>query len=323
MRNQHLTNISNTAHGGTEITTRQLFHYLEPEDLDGIQIITTRVNDEQLDPDKIRIYHLHDLALDPTASHLRLQSSRDRFDGLVFVSNWQYQQFRHELKLPYQSNYRVIENGVELFDVDSLNKPDPRTSPIRLIYTPTPHRGLQILVPIFEWLATQFDFIELDVYSSFKLYGWEDRDQAFQALFERCKNHPRIRYHGAVDQDTVRQAYREAHIFAYPSIWPETSCRCLIESMMAGCLCVHPNYAALPETAGGLTLMYDGDDNAQEHSKTFGAVLYSLIQNLRTTDLWDQLTPMRTMAHHLASSRFGWPSVIPKWQHLIRDLKGA
>ena len=95
MRNQEhigINEMNKNANGGTEITTRQLFNLLDPTDLDGVHIISSRVRD--LDPDKLRIYHLHDLPNDPEAAHLREAASRDRFDRIVFSSNWQYQQFQ-------------------------------------------------------------------------------------------------------------------------------------------------------------------------------------------------------------------------------------
>lgn len=322
MRNQEkigINELNKNANGGTEITTRQLFNLFAPEELDGVQIISSRVR--ELDPDKLKIYHLHDLPNDPEASHLRDQASRNRFDRIVFSSNWQYQQFRTELNLPYSLQMRVIETGVE--PISFVEKSDPRTSPIRLIYTPTPHRGLEILVPAFEHLATIFDFIELDVYSSFNLYGWADRDKPFEALFDRCKSHPKIRYHGTVDQETVRKAYQDAHIFVYPSIWPETSCRCLIEAMMAGCICVHPNYAALPDTSSGMTDWYDGDGDHNTHARVLVEHLAQIINALRTTDVWTSagLLHRRQLTHTIATTRFGWPHVIRKWKNLIAELK--
>lgn len=322
MRNQELIEVNDlnkNANGGTELITRRLFDLLEPEELDGVQIITSRVR--ELQPDKLRIYHLHDLPQDPEAAHLKKAESRDRFDRLVFCSNWQYQEYQRELGLPFSKNHRVIENGVD--PIPFVEKTDPRTNPIRIIYTPTPHRGLELLVPAFEYLATMFDFIELDVYSSFKLYGWEQRDDQYKELFDKCKSHPRIRYHGTVDYETIRTAYQQAHIFAYPSIWPETSCRCLIEAMMAGCVCVHPNYAGLYDTSAGLTDWYAGDSDPNEHLHQFVQQLGIIIHNLRSTNMWDDpsFKGQRLLTHATANARFAWPNVIKKWKYLISELK--
>lgn len=321
MRNQEAlgSELNPEANGGTEQVVRRLFDLLDPSDLEGVQLIASRVR--ELDPDKFRIYHLHDLPHDPEASHLSNEDSRKRFDRLVFVSNWQYTQFQNILGVPRSVDYRVIENGVD--PIALVPRPDPRTNPIKLIYTSTPHRGLEILIPVFEMLADVFNFIELDIYSSFKLYGWEQRDEPYAALFERAKNHPRIRYHGSVAPEVVRKAYQDAHIFAYPSIWPETSCRCLIEAMMAGCLCVHPNFAALPETSGGLTDQYDSDQNPQVHAQIFAEHLAQIIGALRNSDVYatQGLIHRRYLAHSMATIRFGWPNVIQRWKTLLADLK--
>ena len=322
MRNQEripVNELNKHANGGTELITRRLYDLLEPEELDGIQIITSRVR--ELDPDAIRLYHLHDFPEDPEASHLKDASSRDRFDRLIFVSNWQYQLYQSVLGLPMSLQSRVIENGVD--PIPFTKKSDPRTSPIKLIYTSTPHRGLEILVPVFEALSTAFDNIELHVFSSFDIYGWPERNIPYEPLFERCRQHPKIHYHGFQPQEVVRKAYEEAHIFAYPSIWPETSCRCLIEAMMAGCICVHPNFAALPDTSGGLTDWYDMDADKNAHAQAFYFQLAQIIHALQSTDVWqsDGFTNRRALTSSVATMRFGWPNVIRKWKTLIAEVK--
>jgi len=290
MNNQdliELNELNKESNGGTELTTRNLFHRLTRDELDGIQIITARVR--ELDPERIRIYHLHDLALDPEAEHLKDPASRARFHKLVFSSNWQYQQYRDYLGVPYSHQSCVIETGVE--PIPLVEKPKDK---IRLIYTSTPHRGLEILVPVFCALAEKYPNIELDVFSSFGIYGknWEGRDAQYEPLFQKMRDHPQINYHGWADQETVRAAYQKAHIFAYPCIWPETSCRSLIEAMSAGCLAVHPNFSALTDTSAGLTVQYDGD-----------------------------LTNLLTFIKAYADTRFSWESIMPKWKGLIASLK--
>ena len=94
-----------------------------------------------------------------------------------------------------------------------------------------------------------YDNVHLDVFSSFNAYGWAERDEPYQELFDKIEAHPQMTYHGFKPNNIVRNALQKAHIFAYPSIWMETSCIALMEAMSAGLMCVHPNLAALPETA--------------------------------------------------------------------------
>jgi glycosyltransferase involved in cell wall biosynthesis len=316
MNNQELielNELNKESNGGTELTTRGIYKHLTREELDGLQIITSRVRD--LNSDKIKIYHLHDLAGDPESSHLEDNNSRARFDKLVFVSNWQYQQYRDYLGVPYSHQSTVIENGID--PIPLIDKPKDK---IRLIYTSTPHRGLEILVPVFIALAEKYPNIELDVFSSFGIYGsnWEGRDRQYEPLFQACRDHPQINYHGWADQETVRAAYQQAHIFAYPSIWPETSCRCLIEAMSAGCLAVHPNFGALPDTSGGLTVQYDGDHiDMNLHANIFAHTLMYAIENVQNNDLTNLLGFIKTYA----DTRFSWDSIMPKWKGLIASLK--
>lgn len=315
MNNQDLiefNELNKESNGGTELVTRSLFDRLDREELEGIQIISSRVR--ELNPDKLRILHLHDLPADGESAHLKDENNRLNFHKLVFVSEWQYQQYRDYLGVPYDTRSTVILNGID--PIEMIQKPKDK---IRLIYTSTPHRGLEILVPVFVELAKTNPDIELDVFSSFGIYGstWEQRDKPYEKLFDICREHPQINYHGWQPQEVVRAAYQKAHIFAYPSIWQETSCRCLIEAMSAGCICVHPNYAALAETSGGLTVMYDGTDSINDHANIFAHTLLYAIQNVRQNDL----ESLRGFVKTFADTRHAWDNVIRKWKGMLHSLK--
>lgn len=308
-----LNELNKDSNGGTEITTRGMFSRFTLDELEGIQIITSRVR--ELDPNRIKILHLHDLANDPESQLLKTVEGRKQFDKLVFSSNWQYQQFRDYLGVPYDSHSTVMETGID--PIELTVKPKDK---IRLIYTSTPHRGLAILVPVFIELAKKYPELELDVFSSFGIYGpsWEQRNEPFEPLFQACRDHPQINYHGWADQDTVRAAYQKAHIFAYPCIWPETSCRSLIEAMSSGCVSVHPNFAALTDTCGGLTVQYDGDHvDHNKHASLFYTVLDQTIQIVKEKDVSNMIGFIKTYA----DTRFSWETIMPKWKALIAQLK--
>lgn len=314
MKNQdliELNELNKNSNGGTELITRELFDRLDREELEGVQIITSRVRN--LKDNVKRILHLHDLPLDPESTHLKEEQNRKKFDRLVFVSNWQYQQYRDYLGIPYDYRSVVIENGID--PIELVQKPKDK---IRLIYTPTPHRGLEILVPVFEAIAKIHPDIELDVFSSFGIYGWEQRDKQYEPLFEACRNHPQINYHGWQPNSVVREALKKAHIFAYPCIWQETSCRSMIEAMSAGCVCVHPNYSALPETSGGLNVMYNGDmEDFNRHANIFAHTLMYTIDRVKNNDLMEFLG----YAKNYIDARHSWDNVIPKWKGLLASVK--
>lgn len=267
--------VDKNAMGGTELMGAGLQTHVDETLLSQFNIIRSRVR--HVDPDKQNILWLHDLPGDPESAHLRDPESLKRFKKIVYVSNWQKDMYQLFLGVP-PSKGAVIKNAIEPIDPSAIQKP---TDEIRLIYHPTPHRGLEILVPVFAALSKEFPELVLDVFSSFKLYGWEQRDDQYRQLIDACKEHPKINYHGSQPQEVVREALAKAHIFAYPSIWQETSCICAMEAMSAGCVMVLPNYAALPETTAGYAVMYDWTEDMNEHANRFYAYLRSVIRLMK------------------------------------------
>ena len=228
-----LSDLTKNSKGGTELMAQRMVDNIDPELLKQFNIIHSRV--EEIDDSKPNILVLHDLPNDPASEHLKDPESRKRFSKLVFVSHWQQQYYNLVLGIPFEEGI-VMPNAIK--PIDSDRNRFYKNEKIRLIYHTTPHRGLELLIPVYKKLQESFDNIHLDVYSSFDIYGWGERDQQYQKLFEECNNNEGITYHGAVSNDEVREALKYSHIFAYPSIWPETSCLALIEAMSAENICV-------------------------------------------------------------------------------------
>lgn len=302
--------IAKNAKGGTELMREWIIDQLDPELTKHFQIISSRPG--LLDPDKIKILWLHDLANDPAVSKLSDPQYREQFDLFVFVSNWQMEQYNTILGVPYSKSI-VLENAIR--PLEMKHKSNPKEN-VNIIYTPTPHRGLELLVPVFERVSDMFDNVTLDVYSSFSLYGWNERDKPYESIFERCRNHPKINYHGSVSNDEVRDALNAAHIFAYPSIWPETSCICLIEAMSARCVAVHPNYAALPETSGGLTMMYQWCEDPTEHANRFAGNLITAINMVQQPEI----NPILDFAKTYADYKYSVGRRIAVWNNILTSL---
>ena len=254
------------ARGGTELMADRI-NSIDPELLENVQIIHSRVR--ELEEGKKKILVLHDLPLDPESQHLK-DGGWEKFDILVFVSHWQQQMYHAYLGVPYSAGV-VLKNAIE--PIEAHEKPDDK---VRLLYYSTPHRGLDILSFAFEELYKEFgDQIELNVFSSFDLYGWGERDQNHAELFEDLKEMDGVNYNKSVSNERIREEIKRSHIFAYPSTWQETSCLCLIEAMSGGLVCTHSSLAALPETSMGLTTMYGYTEDKNSHLNIF----YGLLQN--------------------------------------------
>jgi len=299
--------------GGTELLMNRLKEAV-PEDLmSNFQIIPTRLT-ESLDETKIRIAYIHDLAGDPSLDYLKY-SGWKKFHLLVFVSNWQMQSFIKEYNIPW-SKCIVIENSILPIEGVDVNKP---TDTVRLIYTPTPHRGLNILATVFPSLLEKYPNLELDVFSSFDLYGWSERDKEYEALFDFCRQHPKINYHGSQSNDIVREALAKSHIFAYPSTWQETSCLCLIEAMSAGLTCVHSNLGALYETSANWTYSYQFQEDINKHSLSFKSMLDIAISNY--TDGYNIGAKLQNQKSYVDQIH-NWNFRKIQWNNLLTQMVG-
>lgn len=302
--------LSQNAMGGTEMMKHGLYDRLAPNLRNEVQIICSRVRD--IADDKPTVLWLHDMFNDPEANHLQDEEARKRFDKLVFVSN--YQKTQYELAYGLKpSEYQILKNCIE--PIESHVKPDFREQ-INLVYHTTPHRGLDILVPVFEELCNHFDNITLDVYSSFNIYGWGARDADYEHLFERCRNHPKINYHGYQPNEVVREALKKAHIFAFPSIWPETSCIAAMEAMSAGCLIVCPDFAALPETTAGFALSYPMHEDPNTHANIFVQVLAAAINKVGDPGIESRLDFQKAYA----DAMYSWETRVQQWTGLLAGL---
>jgi UDP-glucose:(glucosyl)LPS alpha-1,2-glucosyltransferase len=297
------------AKGGTELMAERLAGSVPLEILKQCQIFLSRVN-EAMDPSKIRIFYAHDLPGDPAADHLK-DGGWNKFHRLVFVSNWQMQGYIQLYGIPW-SKCMVMQNAIEPFQ--EHDKPNHGT--LRLAYWATPHRGLNILIPVFERLCEKYHNIELDVYSSFKLYGWNQRDEQYKPLFESCERHPKINYLGTVTNDVLRDNLQKTHIMAYPSTWAETSCLCLMEGMAAGLSCVHPNYGALYETGANWTNMYQMQEDLNVHASHFYAALSASIESYWNEGTQSRLASQRSYANVF----YNWQVRAYQWTQFLTSL---
>lgn len=308
------------AKGGTELMQQRMWDNLveagHEELLDKFQVIPSRVR--ELDPDRIRLLWCHDLAEDGEVQFLK-DEGYQHFDKLVFVSHWQQQMYQTMLGVPYSMGY-VLQNAMHP-SPDHV-KPDPKDE-INLIYHTTPHRGLDILLPVFQSLYDDHWKgkvpVKLHVYSSFEIYGWKENDAPFKELFDQCIEHEAIEYHGVVDNEVMTQeVLPKMHIFAYPSTWPETSCISLMEAMSAGLCCVHSSFAALPETSANWTMMYPYHEDKQKHAETFAQNLFNSVRMIQDRSL-DARLGMQSV---YANSFYSWDVRTMQWSMFLQGLEG-
>jgi len=291
------------AQGGTELMAEALTLRLPDVLLKRFHIVKSRLTSASLSKTKPNIVWMHDLPQDPASAPLAEKKFRNRIAKFVFVSEWQKNAYESYFGKIFTNKAIVLKNAIEPFGKSRQElSPDGK---LRLIYHTTPHRGLDILMDVFSRIYLAFKGkVFLDVYSSFSIYGWPQRDVPYEPLFEQCRQHPGCKYHGAVPNDEIRQALRLAQIYAYPSTWMETSCISAIEALSAGVTVVTSSLAALPETVGSFGFVYAYTQDKASHAVAFEKALTMVIATY-----WDQQSRhLRRVQQVYASKIFGWGS---------------
>ena len=255
------------ARGGAELIYERIKERV-PDDLwNYFQIILSKVRELE---DKPKILWFQDTSKDQAVQFLKKKEERDKYERFVFPSDWSLEKYHLDLGIEYEKSI-VLKNAIESIPTHTK----PKEGPTRLAYISTPHRGLDVLIAAFR--AMKLENVVLDIYSSFKIYGWEGTDDQNQPLFDACIDTPNVNYHGTVSNDEIRSALQQTHILAYPNIYKETACISVIEAMSAGCVVVCPNLAVLPETCANFAWMYGYVQDRIEHARKFSHVLRDAI----------------------------------------------
>jgi glycosyltransferase involved in cell wall biosynthesis len=294
--------------GGTEILLQALNKYLGAHWNHDVNLIASSCKHGLIMPDKKNVIWQQ---LDVDQGNVQLMSDKtfiDKIDYFIYGSNWAYEKYRIFYKIPENKSI-VIKNAIE--PVPFITKP---TGKIKLIYTSTPWRGLSVLLDAFEMLNR--DDIELDVYSSTIIYGdgfANSTKGVYDRLFDRAKRMKNVNYMGYATNAGIRKAVQKAHIFAYPSIFQETSCLSALEAGAAGCKMVVSNFGALYETCSEWAdyVTYTSDETVL--AKRFSKVLNNAINNYVHGD------SVYKEQSDFYNKFWTWENRIPLWKEFLND----
>jgi glycosyltransferase involved in cell wall biosynthesis len=170
---------------------------------------------------------------------------------IVFVSYYQYQRFIERYPGINTSKCHVLKNAID--PIMFSNK--DYSSKIKLVFHSEPYRGLDRLLMSLSLLKDLRD-IELHVFGDLNSNTIDWKIEFQDKIKEMCKNDDRVFLHGRVSNEEVKEFLKEAHIFAYPCTWRETSCISLIEALSAGLYCITNSFSTLPETGMGFSKIY-------------------------------------------------------------------
>ena len=260
--------------GGSENQLRLLFKYVPDENFKEVNLILNNTNLDLIEKGRINILWMQHFVNQKEAANLGSKEFVDKLDYIVFNSNWNFEKFQYQFKIPEHKSI-VIKNAVE--NIEYKEKPKDK---INLIYHTTPWRGLAILLKIFKNLNLKN--VELNVCSSTLIYGKKFNDMylhKYQNIFYECSKMKNVNYHGYMKNNKLINFLKEMHIYSFPSIWPETSCISAIESMAAGCQIVTTNLGALYETCAPFGTLISFDKNLENLEKKYKKTLIESIEN--------------------------------------------
>jgi len=298
--------------GGSENQLRLLLKYLSDEDFKGINLILNNANHDLIEKDKINVLWMHHFVNQKESQNLGSKDFTDKLDWIVFNSNWNFEKYIYQFKIPENKSI-VIKNAIE--KIDFVEKPKDK---INLIYHTTPWRGLSNLINIFKNL--NLEGVELNVCSSTIIYGKKFDDAVkknYEKIFDECKNTKNINYLGYVKNEKIIDLLKKMHIFSYPSIWPETSCVAAIESMAAGCEIVTTNLGALYETCSPFGTFVNFDRNFNNLEKKYSKTLSESIKNYWSINNQKKLE----MQRKTINMTYSWEARSLEWKNFLQDIK--
>lgn len=205
---------------------------------------------------------------------LRNPITRDAFDGIAMVSQWQRGEFLRAFGLN-PATTSVLRNAIAPAFANQFADSDPilphKTWPPILAYTSTPFRGLGLLLEAFPLIRRRIPGTRLQVFSSMKVYQMPQAEEeaTYGQLYQHCKAIEGVEYLGSVPQPELARAVRKVMMLPYPNTFPETSCIAVMEAMASGCRVVTSALGALPETTAGFARLISVAQNGGEYLSQF------------------------------------------------------
>lgn len=310
--------------GGTEIMGRSWQDYVLPAAPDLADWHWCVIpGDNVIAPDNSNVVWLHPHHNEPGLEQLMDKQFQKHFKAYVFVSNWQYERFGEKFNLPMEKCH-VLKNATQPFEAHK--KPDGK---LQLIFHPNPIRGLDLLLESIRLIPDEdFElhiFHELDpderkkqYHEGLQTYEYshvtEEEEKFLRYCLALANADSRVVRHTRTNNSKIREQLMKTHIFAYPSIFQETSCICMIESLCAGCSVLSSNLAALPETGLGFARHYGYIPDRNKHIVKFASELKRTITEYREGkfDNKEQI--------EVCNKYYSWETRVKDWVEFSKQL---
>jgi glycosyltransferase involved in cell wall biosynthesis/Tfp pilus assembly protein PilF len=257
--------------------------------------------------------HAHD---QPAVQALRDPAECQAYDFMVFVSDWQRQQFIQHFGLdPERTVVRRNAIGPAFSALFADNTPvlAQKARPPVLAYTSTPFRGLDLLLDAFPLIRRAVPEVVLKVYSSMQVYHVAETEEAqYASLYRKCRETEGVEYIGSLPQPELAGQLRAASVLAYPNTFAETSCIAVLEAMASGCRVVTSDLGALPETCAGFAPLIPLNGDRAIYLNHFVEETVRVLQELAAPDTAGLESFLRRQLEHIDQTAT-WPMRAQEW----------
>jgi UDP-glucose:(glucosyl)LPS alpha-1,2-glucosyltransferase len=303
--------------GGTELQHEFLNKYGDKSLLDQVQITTSIPEKIPLHPTKLNILWQKNSYDQPNiVPWMNVKENHKKYDWYVFNSHWNYEKFRMAFDIP-TDRCHVIKNGAVAF---LKRKPYKQGDPIRMLFHPTPWRGLNVILLAMQMVKNPL--IKLDVYSSCQVYGDDfaaKNDHAYVELYKQAAELPNVNYIGYKPNEYILKNLENYHIFAFPSIWEETFCISALEAMGAGLFTIVTNYGALFETCAEFPVYINYQKDFTKLAEQFAHAIEGVAQELHTDGAYEHLQFQQKYVKRF----YNWEGQAQKWNQFLQGALSA
>lgn len=292
--------------GGTELMYHELMSRIDSKLLENISLFNYL---KDADFNKTTVFW-NQLSYDQQAvQFLTDEDIKNKINYFVFVSHWQAEKFRNIYNIPGYKIFVIKNAAGKIPEIDKV-----REQKIKICYTSTPWRGLDILLDAWEILKP--DNCELHIFSSTSIYGKDFEsvsDHLYQELYDKAKSLENVVYRGFTNNDDLRKELPTFDIMAYPCTFEETSCIAVIEALSAGLKLVTSNIGALPETTEGWADMYTYKIDKGLHVRAFTTALENTINNYKK-GLYNEELKKQIFVY---KQRWSWENRMNDWTNFL------
>jgi glycosyltransferase involved in cell wall biosynthesis len=256
----------------------------------------------------------------PWMAPLARRNIRKNWDRIICVSDWHRQTMTEAFRLEperVEVQRNAIGPSFERLFIDRVELAAAKKGEVRLAYSSTPGRGLDLLLDIFPRLG---EACSLDVYSSMRVYQVDETHDGFRPLYEQARRSANVSYIGSLGQSELAARFRRTSILSYPNTYAETSCITVMEALAAGLAVVTSDLGALPETAMGFAeLIPFGTDTKQDFGERYLERLRSAVQRFSESReavserLFDQVKRVNTECTWRVRAA-EWERMLMRWK---------